>query len=148
MSKDAKEPNGARRSPRAAGASSRLTVGEANALLQSVNVKRFPIIASYDATVRKRSAKVLLIKQTIVIQVRDRDDPKTMLDVRFDSRNQCPRNRLTRDRLLKTVRNELHFVVKHEMDECFLVGGVRAFDQHPSDGPSPHGNAMERGSSA
>ena len=114
-------------------------------MLQSVSVDRFPIITAYAAKVRQRSPKVSLIEQTIFIRVPDRDDDEMMVEIRFDLNRPCRLDCLTSHRVLKTVRDALHFVVRHEMDECLLVDGVRVFDQHASDGQEPHGNATKLG---
>jgi hypothetical protein len=117
---------------------SRLTVDEANLLLGAVRVDRFPIIASYEARVAQLTPEAMELEQVVLITVPDRDDPTSKLDVWFSFKYDWSPEELEPGHLLSAVRNALHSVVTHEMDECLLVDGARPFDPHaPNAGPQP-----------
>ncbi len=107
-----------------------LTIAEANQVLRAVRVDRFPIIASYTASVSQALADVAQLEQVVVLRVLDRDDRITSLDVSFGFSDPCPLDGLNRNRLLQMVREALHAAVTHEMDECLLVDGLRVFELH------------------
>jgi hypothetical protein len=117
---------------RASPQQTRLTLTQANDLLRAVRVDRFPIIVGYRGTVVRGSPETAVIEQTVLIRVADRDDPTSSLDIRFGFVQTCTLSGLDRHNVLLAVRQALHSVVTHELDECLLVDGARAFDPHDS----------------
>lgn len=95
---------------------------EGKEILKFINLDRFPIPIQLECSPGYSEFRLITSLQVKSIETNEMIWIRSSVSVdisNFDQRD-----------FLKFVQKQVHFMVVHELDECFMVEGMRIFDPH------------------